>query len=103
MQDNQLTALPSLAGLNQLEYLDLSGNRLTRWPPELEQIPFLSYLDLSDNRLPTLSPAGLRPRWSTVVETLNIGTEHGNAEFFKSKLVDLFKHGTAGLRSPGPP
>ena len=103
VQDNQLTALPSLAGLNQLEYLDLSGNRLTRWPPELEQIPFLSYLDLSDNRLPTLSPAGLRPRWSTVVETLNIRTEHGNTEFFTSKLVDLVKHGTAGLLSPGSP
>ena len=56
VQDSQLTSLPSLAGLNQLEYLDLSGNRLPQLPPGLELLPFLSRLDLSDNQLATLSP-----------------------------------------------
>ena len=95
VQDNQLTALPSLAGLNLLEYLDLSGNRLTRWPPGLEQLPILSHLDLSDNHLTTLPSAGLRPGWSTLVDV--------GAGFLVYKLVDLAKHGTAGLLSPGSP
>ena len=99
VQDNQLTSLPSLAGLNLLEYLDLSGNRLTRVPLGLEQLPILSHLDLSDNRLTTLSSAGLRPGWSTVVQTVAVG----GAQFLVYKLVDLAKHGTAGLLSPGSP
>ena len=95
VQDNQLTALPSLAGLALLEYLDLSGNLLTTLPPGLEQLPILEHLDLSDNRLTTLPSAWLRPRWSTVVDT--------GAGFLFYKLVDLVKHGTAGLLSPGSP
>ena len=92
VQDNQLTALPSLAGLALLEYLDLSGNRLTTGPPGLEQLPVLAHLDLSDNRLTTLPSAWLRPRWSTVVSDAGI-----------YRLIDLVKHGTAGLLSPGSP
>ena len=93
VQDNQLTALPSLAGLTLLEYLDLSGNLLTTLPPGIEQLPILEHLDLSDNRLTTLPSAWLRPRWSTVVDT--------GAGFLFYKMVDLVKHGTAGLLSPG--
>ena len=92
VQNNRLTFLPSLAGLKQLEYLDLSGNRLTRVPPGLGQLPMLSHLDLSDNRLTTLPSAWLRPRWSTVVFSGGL---------LVYKLVDLVKHGTAGLLSPG--
>ena len=99
VQDNQLTALPSLAGLTGLEYLDLSGNRLTTLPPGLEQLPFLAHLDLSDNRLTTLPSAGLRPSWSTVVQTVDVG----GGEFLVHKLIDLVKHGIAGLLSPGSP
>ena len=101
VQDNQLTSLPSLVGLIQLAYLDLSGNRLTRWPPGLEQIPVLSHLDLSDNRLTTLPSAGFRPRWSTVVDTVHVDGVGWSAGLLFDKLVDLAKHGTAGLLSPG--
>ena len=58
VQDNLLTSL-LLAGFDRLEYLDLSGNRLTTPPAGLAQLRHLKHLDMSDNQLTTLPAESL--------------------------------------------
>jgi len=54
LNDNHLTALPDLARLVNLEYLNLDRNRLTVLPDSLGALPSLRWLRLNNNRLTSL-------------------------------------------------
>jgi internalin A len=74
---NRLTDLDGISGLNQLTYMDLSFNQMTTLPA-LSGLPSLNYLVLSDNELTAFPALGGLPNLQALFLSTNKITDLSN-------------------------